>query len=127
MKENKLPSYVKLLDYYKRTKTDDTVLKDYMDIPAETQKEASLYLNRENYTKETRKFAIDLAVKNSYGTPFYGNPLPFAKNIVNFIIYGDIPEDVANEIPQEYFIGKDVDKIGEAHIKSEKDIANSKE
>lgn len=122
MKENKLPSYVKLLDYYKRTKTDDTVLKDYMDIPAETQKEASLYLNRENYTKETRKFAIDLAVKNSYGSPF-----PFAEKIANYVIHGDMPKDVANETAQECFIRKDVDKIGEAHIKSEKDIANSKE
>lgn len=116
MKEDKLPSYVKLLDYYKRTKTDDTVLKDYVDIPTETQKEASLYLNRENYTKEIRKFAIYLATKNlSYGSSF-----SYAKNIANFIMYGDIPEDVENYTTQGFYIGEN--EIEEAHIKSEKEL-----
>lgn len=88
MKEDKLPSYVKLLDYYKRTKTDDTVLKDYMDIPTETQKEASQYLNSRSNAKEVRKYAIDLAVKNIE----FGSAFPFAERIEKYILHGEIPE-----------------------------------
>lgn len=92
MKEDKLPSYVQLLDYYKRTKTEDTVLADPFYIPMGIKEEANKYMNKYSNSRELRKYSIELAVKNTYGSVF-----PFAEQIYDYIMEGKIPENVKPE------------------------------
>lgn len=93
MKENKMPSYAQLLDYYKRTKTDDAVLVEYYAISADTQLEAIDYLKRCLNMAEIRKFSIALAIKNfDQGCAFL-----LAKRIYDYIMEGEIPENVKPE------------------------------
>lgn len=93
MKENEIPSYAQLLDYYKRTKTDDTVLTKYCYISTDTQMEEIDYLKRCLKMAEIRKFSIALAVKNIT----YGSAFPFAEQIYDYIMEGKVPENVKPE------------------------------
>lgn len=141
MKENELPSYAQLLDYYTATKSLYMIGRDPREVNIEWIRENAYQpklVDYENLTKEPKEsqdvfFAgkklrekLVLSLISSYSNPFGIENV--ADRLYEYIITGEIPENVKPEkTPQEYFIRKDVDEIGEAHIKSEKDIANSKD
>lgn len=88
-----MPSYAQLLDYYKRTKTDDTALLEYYAISTDTQLEAINYLKRHLKMAEIRKYSIELAIKNIE----YKSVFLLAEQIYDYIMEGKIPENVKPE------------------------------
>lgn len=140
MKEDKLPSYAQLIEYYQTTNGLYMIdrdphevdidwirenafkpkLLDENKLPKSVIEDVDIFFNGK-YLREKLVFSL---LANWGAQP---NITIVAENLHNYIISGNTTEYIANKMPQEYFIRKDVDEIGEAHIKSEKDIANSKD
>lgn len=90
MKENELPSYAQLLDFYKRYADDSHVLTRKKNIPIETSMEAREYFEDWGKAVDARETAIDLAVKNVE----YRSVFLFAEQIYDYIMNGKTPENV---------------------------------
>lgn len=101
MKEDKLPSYAELLDFYMKHKSEKRKLPDYREVSTEANLLEREYHNQVLGNQKIRLVSIDLAVKNIE----FGYAFQFAEQIENYIKHGEIPEI----------------------FKSEKKIANSKE
>lgn len=130
MKEDDFPSYAQLLEYYTTTYGLYTIDQDPHEVDLDQIRENAFQpelLDENNLPKSVIEDAdkffngrhlrekLVFSLLANWGA--HPNLTSLAKDLYNYIISGNVSEYVANKMPQEYFIRKDVDEIGKAHIK----------